>query len=305
MVLYCKNKAIYDIDKEKVINKDLLPGLMRKNPCSYTFKHWLKLRYSTNTNSLARRLKGITFGQGNRVTINKHTHILSLSDCYWVKDKSDDLLFEDVSPYYNDFWKGEGIYKKDTAIPTLYVGGYLPKEWVSSKFLNKYGSDIEIEEAVSNLCKICSIPVCSIKKIENGIQVENFTNPKLMLEQADQSGIIDPDDFTELDIVNYMGISGIQMLTIDAIVGNGDRHAGNFGWLRDTDTGRYIIPAPLYDFDHALDSKLPCDRLIKDTIKVANMGYQGEVARICKIVIALNTNNIFKLRAGKMLELLR
>lgn len=30
MVLYCKNKAIYDIDKEKVINKDLLPGLMRK-----------------------------------------------------------------------------------------------------------------------------------------------------------------------------------------------------------------------------------------------------------------------------------
>ena len=42
------------------------------------------------------------------------------------------------------------------------------------------------------------------------------------------------------------------MLVIDAIVGNGDRHAGNFAWLRDTDTGQYVCMSPLYDFDHEL-----------------------------------------------------
>ena len=43
------------------------------------------------------------------------------------------------------------------------------------------------------------------------------------------------------------------MIIIDAVIGNGDRHAGNFGWLRNTDTGEYVSMAPLYDFDHALD----------------------------------------------------
>lgn len=37
------------------------------------------------------------------------------------------------------------------------------------------------------------------------------------------------------------------MIIIDAVIGNGDRHAGNFGWLRNTDTGEYVSMAPLYD----------------------------------------------------------
>ena len=57
------------------------------------------------------------------------------------------------------------------------------------------------------------------------------------------------------------------MLIIDAIIGNGDRHAGNFGWIRNTDTGEYVCMAPLYDFDHALDSTLESDRLLTDAVK--------------------------------------
>lgn len=53
-----------------------------------------------------------------------------------------------------------------------------------------------------------------------------------MLEQADQSGRLDPEDFDEQTIIDLFGKAGAQMLIIDAIIGNGDRHAGNFGWLR-------------------------------------------------------------------------
>lgn len=305
MILYCKNNKVYNIDTEEVYNVGLLPGLMKKNPCKETFKIWLKTRYSSNTNSLARRLKGITFGQGNRVQINKSTHILSLSDCYWVKNDDSNLLFEEVSPYYTDFWKGEGYYKDGNSIPTLYVSGYLNKEWISSKYLNKYG-DLDLEVEASLLCKKCDIPVCNISKIQDGIQIENFTDSNLMLEQADQSGIIDPDDFTEKDIISYMGMFGIQMLTIDAITGNGDRHAGNFGWLRNTDNGSYISPAPLYDFDHVLDSKASNDRLIKDLLlsvkDTNNDNMINEVIKICNIVKSSETNEIFKIRSNTTLS---
>ncbi len=307
MVLMCKNKPVYDIDKEVVYNEKLLPGYMMKNPCRTSFKIWFKLRYSSNTNSLARKLKGVTFGQGNRVLINEKTYALSLSDCYWVKDENCPSDFEAVSPYYNDFWKGEGVYdiNRGGAIPTLYTGGFLSKEWISAKYLCKYDKDAGIEEDVSVLCKVCGVSACNVKRISGGVMAENFTNTDLMLEQADESGLIDPDDFNEGDIIRLLGLQGAQMLTIDAITGNGDRHAGNFGWLRDTNTGEYVSVAPLYDFDHALDSRAVYDRLISDAVaEIKKSDYFSEALRICSTVSVLETNEIFKLRANKISELL-
>lgn len=308
MLLMCKDKIVYDIDRDKVVNYNLLPGYMLNrinNP--YTFKYWLKLRYSSNTNTLARMLKGVVFGQGNRVLIDNKTHILSLSDCYWVKEDNSNLFFKDISPYYNDFWKGRGEYSENGgAIPTLYVSGFLPKEWVSSEYLYKYGNNLNIEVEVCNLCKMCNISVCDIELIHGGVRVKNFTNPNVMLEQADESGIIDPDDFTESDIIEKLGLVGAQIVIIDAIIGNGDRHAGNFGWLRDSNTGRYIGSAPLYDFDHALDSRLDMDRLIIDAVSAIkkNGYYIQELKRICSIVDSIDTNKIFKKRSKSMLILL-
>lgn len=302
--LYCKNIAVYDIDNEKVYNRNLLPGYMMVHGANkHTFKIWLKLRYSSNTNTLARQLKGVAFGQGNRVTINNETHALSLSDCYWIKDTSLNINFESVSPYYTDFWKGIGEYIPGKSVPTLYVGGYLRKEWINSNILVKYGNETIIEYEIAEMCKLCNISAVNIKLINNGIAVENMTNPNLMLEQADQSGRVDPDDFDEYTIERLFGIAGIRMLVIDAIIGNGDRHAGNFGWLRDTETGKYMCMSPLYDFDHALDSQLEYDRLLADAIKVirTKVEYILETHRICKTILNIEQiNKAFKQRAVRL-----
>ena len=134
-ILMCKNVPVYDIDNHKVLCNNLLPGYMQVySQDRNAFKTWLKLRYSSNTNSLARQLKGITFGQGNRVTINRETHAFSLSDCYWIKESNDTRTFEHLSPYYVDFWKGKGVYTGG-AIPTLYVPGYISKQWINSSIL--------------------------------------------------------------------------------------------------------------------------------------------------------------------------
>ena len=106
MLLMCKNTPVYDIDNEKTLNTSLLPGLMQqKGANNHTFTKWMKYRYSSGTNTMARKLKGITFGQGARMRINRETRALSFSDCYWIKAENDPIRFEEISPYYKPFWK--------------------------------------------------------------------------------------------------------------------------------------------------------------------------------------------------------
>ena len=92
------------------------------------------------------------------------------------------------------------------------------------------------------------------------------------------------------------------MLIIDPIIGNGDRHAGDFGWIRNTDTGEYVCMAPLYDFDHALDSTVESDRLLTDAVKFC-MPYEDEMVRIAGIAQG-SENEVFKKRAQSILKLL-
>lgn len=301
MLLMCKDIPVYDIETENVLNEQLLPGLMMQQGAnSHTFARWMKFRYSLGTNTIARKLKGISFGQGARMRINRETRALSFSDCYWLKDEKDPIKFSEISPYYQPFWDGSDTFSGQAA-PTLYVGGAMSKEWKQDGRLYKYG-DIEVELECIRLCDQCGIPVEQAEKTENGIAIFNITSPEYMLEQADESGRLDPDEFDETTVVELFGKAGVQMLILDAIIGNGDRHAGNFGWLRDTQTGEYISMAPLYDFDHALDSKLETDRLLTDAVK-ASLKYKDEVKRIAKIA-AESEQKVFAKRANMILRML-
>lgn len=299
MLLMCKDVPVYDIAEEKVHNRALLPGYMQKCPCAATFRTWMKYRYASGTNTIARRLKGVTFGQGARGRINRETHALSFSDCYWIREKDERLQFSEVSPYYAPFWDGMGEFEGQ-AVPTLYTSGALSKEWKPDGKLYKYGQ-LGIELECIALCRACGIPVEDAVMVSGGIAVTNITSPRRMLEQADASGRLDADDFDEADVLALFGLAGAQMLLIDAIVGNGDRHAGNFGWLRDSDTGEYVCMAPLYDFDHALDATGTSDRLLADAVAHC-MEYADEVVRIAGIA-ARSSNEVFRRRAGSVLKL--
>jgi len=299
MVLMCKNKAVYDIKKEEALTKGLLPGCMAENANGTAFKSWLKKRYCSGTNTLARQLRGVTFGQGNRVEIDKTTRALSLSDCYWLKDENDDISFESVSPYYIDFWKGGGDYRGG-AVPTLYVPGYVSKAWISGGYLYKTGCEIEIE--CSAVCLKAGVPCAEVKAYNGGVIVKNFTDADYMLEQADMTGRFDDEDYTDEDIIREFGGGGYKMILIDAIFGNGDRHLGNFGYIRDANSGEYIKMAPLYDFDHALDAAGGNDILIKNAVKFAeaDINFKKTAENVTDIIINAECNAVFKARAKKI-----
>lgn len=301
IMLMCRNTPVYDITANIVISEHLLPGLMQKYPDTATFNTWMKYRYSSGTNTVARHLKGITFGQGARKRINAQTHALSFCDCYWLKSGDEKICFEDVSPYYTSFWDGSEDFKGQ-AVPTLYVGGALSKEWKRDGRLYKYG-DVAIELQCIELCNLCGVPAEAAELIPGGIAVWNITSASVMLEQADQSGRIDPENFDEHDILQLFGRAGAQMLIIDAVTGNGDRHAGNFGWLRDNSTGAYLEMAPLYDFDHALDSTRESDRLLTDAVYSCAVHYPDVVISIAKKAAAYS-HPVFSSRAKTILDMM-
>ena len=300
----CKDKKVLDLDNYGILSPELLPGYMHVHGVNkHTFTKWMHLRYSSSSNTLARKLRGITFGQGNRQKINELSYALSLTDCYWLKKEDENVSFDEVSPYFNEFWKGSEEYKRQ-AVPTLYVDGSLPKEWRSKDILFKMGK-LSIELEVIELCKACGIMSESGRSVENGIEVFNFTTPDIMFESAAASGRFDEEDFTDIDIVNEFGVRGAEMLVIDAITGDGDRHAGNFGYLRDSGTGDYLGMAPLYDFDHSLDSSINdrADRLVTDMLEACS-AYPDVIKRISETAL-VSGNKIFAQRAGLILRLLK
>lgn len=257
---------------------------MSKCACDATFKLWMQCRYSAQTNTLARKLKGVYFGQGNRPKIDRETRAFSLSDSYWLSSGNEEFKF--LSPYYNDFWKGEGAYSGG-AVPTLYVSGYMSKEWTNCKELHKYGKEVVHEAEVLALVHAAGIPCEDYTLMsDNELCLYNFTSPTVMLEQADMSGRVDPDNFDNDTIIALFGEAGMDMILVDAITANGDRHAGNFGWLRDTATGAYLSMDPLYDFDHAFDSKADSDALTSEAVLTAKRyGYVDRVLLICDRVL--------------------
>ncbi|MCL2512629.1 MAG: hypothetical protein FWF08_01905 [Oscillospiraceae bacterium] len=268
LFLMCKDVAVLNISGMKVFNRNLLPGLLSENQNETVFMDWFHKRYSERSNTASRQLRGVLFGQGNREVIDRTTHALSLSDCYWIKSDDEDVTFSEISPYYNDFWQGEGEYAGE-AIPTLYVNGYLTKYWRDKDTLIKRSDKKEI--LCSKIAETLGISTVEIYEHDDGIAVKNFTSDKIMFEPAEASGRIDAESFSNEDILRVFGERGFDMLFLDALTGNGDRHAGNFGFLRGADMGEYVGMAPLFDYDHAYDSNNDDDILIRE-IKALKSG---------------------------------
>ena len=298
MILMCKDNPVYDIDKNTVINESLMPGAMLNKE---SFGLWVGARKTVLSNAIARRLRFNAFGYSAEEAITKRTHMLSLSDCYWIKHEGEDVRFEQISPYYIEFWSGlEGAYDEGP-IPTLYTNGARDKYWVDAERLFKAGCEIEIE--AYKLAEILEIPCNKIEKHKsgnhNGVIVHNITNENVMLESARCSGVIKDEVFATIDeIIENFGDDGLTMMSFDAITGNIDRHVENFGYLRDANTGEYLGMAPLYDFDQILKASVmfETDHLLQ-SIPVNDI-----TENLCRKTIELSEHSTFVKRAMIIME---
>ena len=203
---------------------------------------------------------------------------LSLSDGYWIKPYEDENTWETINYYKNDFdltlldmYLDSAVsseYKPIAKSPSNNIDGISPKAWTienGDRILIKRGkTDVYNEVIVSKILdEFCfshtkywfdlynDKPVCKCK---------NFTSDEVEFIPASEIAKIYNNK--KEDILWYMnfidtkvkeGYNKISnMLLIDFVLGNEDRHWGNFGILRNINTLEFVDTAPIFDNGNAL-----------------------------------------------------
>jgi len=243
----CRDTAVYDIGSKAVLNNDLLPGAMRHK--TMDFMTWMQTRYSVGSNVSARRMMLRAFGSDNHNSSLNQTRALSLSDCYWLKGKDEDVKFEDVTPYIHEEWDGTGEFKGGS-ISTLFVNGAANKRWVNKSTLIKLKSARELVPfMLAEALELSLVPKAWVEGED--FYITNFTTMASMLETMEQSGLVTGDAKPQEIAVNQFKTDAVSLFVLDYLVEHDDRHWGNFGFMKDTTTGRYTGMAYYYDFDWA------------------------------------------------------
>lgn len=205
---------------------------------------------------------------------------LSLNDCYWVVEDGFQGTFEKYNLYDNNFSNilaliaftgcGSSIRTSLMSSPEFTTNGMLPKCWRRIKgkvFLYKggtagfsnTGNEPYSEFYASQIAQVLGINAISynISKWKGILcsTCELFTSKELsyvpvgrIITKGGMKAV--REYFCELGEDFKMAL--YDMLLLDAIICNTDRHFGNFGFLVDNKTNKIVAPAPLFDHGNSL-----------------------------------------------------
>lgn len=207
------------------------------------------------------------------------TNCISLLDSFWVREVNSNLSWKSVSPYKNPLnerisrfsYDGSIVNgKKITGSPDFSTGGSFPKCWKKvdgSIYLYKSGSNIAYnsgrepysEYLTSKLAqKLFPNECVKYDLVEYKNKVATRCK-NICTESIGMSSVADisPDikNFNDLLKYNYGGkrdlIRLVNMLLLDFLSLNVDRHLNNIGVLIHNETQRMLGIAPIYDFNLA------------------------------------------------------
>lgn len=203
---------------------------------------------------------------------------LSLSDHYWINPKHRPLNWSDVNFFENDFSEDVGNLlfgktldgKVDLMSPDNTSDGWLKKKWkrmAGKRCLIKAGSGVFKQEAYNEVIASCIMNRLGIRHVPYTLLVqdhepfskcETFVTPNtelvtawyVMQTKKKQNHISVYQHY--LECCEHLGIPGVrdevdQMMVLDYLIGNVDRHQNNFGVIRDVHTLAWLGMAPVYD----------------------------------------------------------
>ena len=199
---------------------------------------------------------------------------LSLNDCYWVTEEGFEGGFEKYNLYDNRFSRVLGEiaftgYGSSNGIisssPELTTNGMLPKCWrrengvirLGTSGASNTGNEPYSEFYASQIAEILQINAIpyNLSKWKGVLcsTCELFTSKELSFypigKIVRQGGMKAVRSFYESLGEEFVKALD-DMMILDAILLNTDRHFGNFGVLVDSQTNQIVAPAPL--FDHGL-----------------------------------------------------
>ena len=219
---------------------------------------------------------------------------LSLTDQYWIKKTDEDIRYDDISFFSNKFSNDIGdifIGKKRGKTISYYSPdststGNLKKRWKiinGKRYLLKAGTKPHQYEIFNEIIASKIMDLLDIDHVDYELTTdegmlfcrslnfvyynEDFISAyQLFKSENKQNNVSYYNHF--LSILKKIGLEDYemqieQMLFIDYLLGNTDRHLHNFGVIRDAKTLEFVRVAPIFDTGACLGYNLSDDELGK------------------------------------------
>ena len=273
------------------------PSLPERAPLCFInggdLEEWLKIRAVDRRRKNGRILKRLLrLGDTSDLNTVLRVHGAKITDNYWIKTGAEqDLKWEDVR-FSRDYFADVALlgsidtfsrhYTQEqlhTPTPELTNTGSFEKCWrlIDGKWVMlKRGTENELfsEIFVSELGKKLGFPMADYRIIDGCAATADFTKGRLNFEPM---AYLSAEN--EAYEHNYRVLKKLQpglereyldILFMDALVYNVDRHTQNFGILRDGETGAILSMAPNFDNNMALISRGYVDNPVQTPNEMAN-----------------------------------
>ena len=226
------------------------------------------------------------------INIIKVSKGLSLNDCYWVVEEGFNGKFDDYNLYENRFSQilaliaftgyGSSFRTSLASCPEFTTNGMLPKCWRRERGqikLFKGGTSGASNTGNEPYSEFYAFQVAEIM----GINAIPYNLSKWKGELCSTCDLFTSKDYSFLPVGRIVTTGGMKavreyyeslgadfvkalddMIVLDALIFNTDRHFGNFGFLVDNKTNKIAAPAPLFDHGNALFNFAGRDDLASD-----------------------------------------
>lgn len=255
---------------EEIINKDLLPICLQENTTPQSVTEWIKNRIIPETRD------GLKYAR-TYFKFEVYKNMFSLTDQYWFRYSKKDT-WDKLNYFTNDYSTSIGnIFFAPWSVgkleesPDLTTNGVLRKRWRKEdgknyliKAGNRNAQQSPLSEVLASMMleQIDIIPFVKYDLCMEGLKIcckcENFVDENSEFVPAMHIYNLEPrnDNETVTDHMIRMaesyGIEGAadyieRMIVADHMINNNDRNLGNFGFLREAETGKIKGFAPLFD----------------------------------------------------------
>jgi hypothetical protein len=296
----------------EIINKERLPVGLNEiifNKNNVGVDEWLFSRAIPQAREGIRLILSATNTKNNKELLVKNMG-LSLTDCYWLKTKEDKSKWDDVNFFSNKFSSEvEGYYlsispregdKPDNGKPNpnKTSQGMLPKGWVcreDKRQLIKGAITPFFQEPYNEVAISKWLDAIGVKHVPYELKTLNkrtYSVCPLMQEQGEE--IIPADSVLNTkprdpkissfehyvsccvdlglkkdDVINNLE----EMILIDYLDVNIDRHWTNFAVMRDSENLKFTRMAPLFDNGLSLFSNLPTSLIEEENDIMPNSSF--------------------------------
>lgn len=266
--------ARVDNNSAKPIIKDKMPLYLANGG---SFPEWLASRAIDRHRPNSRILKKLLrFTDTSDISTVLYAHAATITDNYWVKSEKENLTYNEVAFKENYFADialvgsaksfNRELTKKELSsnTPELTSIGSYEKCWKlenGSWYMYKQGNELErfSEIFISKLTQLMGFPSAEYIPDEKYIKTKDFTEGRYNFEPM--AALVGENEEYILNYDKLLGINKaiakqyLDIIFMDTLCFNMDRHTYNYGLLRDKDTGDIISMAPNFDNNIALISR--------------------------------------------------